>query len=264
MVFWFAEHYDSTHRTVARFDEDLDLTTTTLPGGEITGHNLSAWREGWIPAPYNMGTDYGAYIAWGETNSHNPPRLTISHPEGLGAQWRIDEESILVMSLAHEYSAEPIDFTVRLGFADGEEAALPLSTFATLGRTPNVKRFKLGSLENMVNPILVQRFELPLATFIGQTGLFPHELRSIQLVFDMTPEGAFYIDELAISEEKADFPVLEQSPEERNERERGVLVSPWTLDSLANVKEESKWVEKPVVLQCRTDCTRNVKIWQCL
>jgi hypothetical protein len=36
---------DAADRRIATFEEDLDLTTTTLPGGRIEAANLSEWKE---------------------------------------------------------------------------------------------------------------------------------------------------------------------------------------------------------------------------
>jgi dienelactone hydrolase len=203
---YVSQYRDASHQSVARFDEDLDLSTTTVPGGLITGRNLAAWREEALPTPYNTATNFGAYLAWDETVPRDPASFSIALPEGIAAEWQIGEASTLVLSLADGRepgeAGEPIDFTVRLAFEDGGTAEILLSQVGTLWPAPAVKRFKVGPLEALLvgDPVLLQRFELPLASFAAQAGSPLHALRSIELVFDVTPEGALHIDEVGFAD----------------------------------------------------------------
>lgn len=207
----YITHYaDSSHRIVANFSEDIDLTTTTMPGGRIDGRGLTAWREGTLPTIYG-GTTFGAYVAWErEPLATTDPSFTIRLP-ALHSEWAVDEQTVLVLSLLdgrlpghnNGVDAEPIDLTVKLTFADGGEAALPLRTFGTLWPTPPVKRLKMGSVESLLagEPMLPQRFELPLAEFAKRADSPVDTLRTIEFVFDVTPSGALYVDEIAFADD---------------------------------------------------------------
>jgi dienelactone hydrolase len=218
---YVSQYRDATHQTVARFDEDLDLSTTTVPGGSIAGRNLAAWREEALPTPYNSDTNFGAYIAWDETLPDAPASFAIALPEGVADEWQMGEAAALVLSLADARepagSNEPIDFTVRLAFGDGGTAELRLSEFAALWPAPEVKRFKLGPLEALLagDPVLLQRFEFPLASFVARSGSSLSELQSIELVFDVTPEGALYVDEVGFAELGSLSPAAAEAKEGR-------------------------------------------------
>lgn len=265
----YISHYaDSSYRTVANFAEDLNLTTTTAPGGRIDGSGLAAWREETLPTIYNETANFGAFVAWDTRDEQGAGQataasLTIALPDRLHEQWGMDEDTVLVLSLVDgrlpedgdeageaddvddardgavygaEYGAvheavtgtgsawangsgdralanrasaeawpggpEPIDFTVKLTFADGGEASLPLRRFGTLWPTPPVKRLKIGFVEHLLMgaTVLPQRFELPIAVFAELAGATAATIRSIELVFDVTSQGALYIDEIAIAQ----------------------------------------------------------------
>lgn len=203
---YVSQYRDDTHQTVARFDEDLNLSTTTVAGGLIAGRNLASWREEALPTPYNSATNFGAFIAWDTTEPDDPASFSITLPEGMAEEWNIDEASSLVLSLADgrgpAQDSELIDFTVRLTFEDGSAADRLLSQVGTLWSAPEVKKFKVGLIESLLgdDPVLVQRFEFPIALFAAQAGLPLQALRSVDLVFDATPEGALYIDEVGFAE----------------------------------------------------------------
>ena len=80
-------YQDQTYKDICSFDEDSDVTTTTLPGGHIATHELTVWKEEKIP--YREGNrDYnGAVIGWNwegakKTPTH-PPDYRIDLPAGL-------------------------------------------------------------------------------------------------------------------------------------------------------------------------------------
>lgn len=202
---YVAHYVDSSHHTVANFAEDLDVTTTTAPGGRIVGTGLTQWRETILPTAYTDGSNFGTFIAWDAEADPTPPSLAFVLPEDANEEWPIDDETVFVMSLVDARSSaenpEPLHFSVRLTFTDGTDATLPLDRFGTLAPTPPVKRLKLGFLENTImgEPLLPQQFEIPIAAFAERAGVPANTARSIQLVFDMTPMGSLYVDEIAIA-----------------------------------------------------------------
>src|SRR6185437_574308 len=78
---------DSASDYVARFDEDVDVTTTTLPGGRIHADGLTAWREQPAGPASFAGVDEGgaAYVGWNAA-AHPDARYAIDLPPGLDAR----------------------------------------------------------------------------------------------------------------------------------------------------------------------------------
>jgi hypothetical protein len=83
-------------RYICRFDEDLDLTTTSLDGGSIETENLTVWREKLVPLTWGNLGSRAVYIGWNTTND-NTPSYSIHIPEGSMGAIR---NKMLVFSLA--------------------------------------------------------------------------------------------------------------------------------------------------------------------
>ncbi len=68
----FLSRFDSPEmQFICRFNEDLDLTTTTLPGGIIENEHLTVWREQMVKLKWGDKETRAAYIGWNrkETDS---------------------------------------------------------------------------------------------------------------------------------------------------------------------------------------------------
>lgn len=110
-----------------------------MPGGYIEGRAFTTWQEETLPTVYKGATNFGAYVAWEEDPLRTTaPSLAIRLPDASYGEWAVDAKTLLVLSLVdgrfpgNNIELEPIDFTVKLAFGDGREAALPLRRFGTL------------------------------------------------------------------------------------------------------------------------------------
>ncbi|HVP49017.1 MAG TPA: hypothetical protein VMT32_20625, partial [Bryobacteraceae bacterium] len=93
-------YQDSSYVSLAAFQEDADLTTTTAEGGHIKGENLSIWREGRIP--WRQGDrDYnGVFLGWNRAKGAPAAAYTITLPEAAAAKWNLGAGSAVELSLA--------------------------------------------------------------------------------------------------------------------------------------------------------------------
>ena len=83
---------------IARFDEDLDLTTTTLPGGIIETANLSVWREQMVKLKWGDKETRAAFIGWNnKENDSVTACYSITIPEN---RLKTDRNTGLYFSLA--------------------------------------------------------------------------------------------------------------------------------------------------------------------
>ena len=152
-TFYLHNYADSGDVVVANFDEDLDPTTTTLPGGHIVAEHLTKWREHWISLKWNALDTHVAVVAWDEKAETETASWSVRLPE---ASVATGPGSRLVLSLSaadegtlpddwdeeSEREAEkteneddtdendepqPLDWTVVLTDDRGERARLPLS-----------------------------------------------------------------------------------------------------------------------------------------
>jgi hypothetical protein len=203
-------YQDSTTQLVSTYEEDIDVKTTTMPGGELSGENLTVWREGAVEllASIQVGPiDTSAvYLGWDAESSGDPAHYTIRLPDESLA---LDADSTLVFSLAdahpdptsgRENPREPIDLTVEVIDGAGQSARLPLSSYSYL-QPQIVSVFAKAPFLNLGGPSpsesVPQSFEYPLAAFVkANPALDPADLAVVRLLFDRTPAGVVLLDDV--------------------------------------------------------------------
>lgn len=218
---------DSTFRPVADFQEDVDVTTGSLPGTVIAGDGLAVWREeelDWRQASRRSSKDNSVvYLGWRGEEA----RYVLTLPPGMAAEWDLGEDDLLVFSAADsgeeppEPGAEeggeeagggeddgeeddgekpPLDFTLELESAGGVIVRLPVSRFRSLP-LPMESRFtkfspdtEEGIYGDAWEPTL-QTYELPVAAFTAREPAFdPGRLTAVRFLFDRTAEGVLILD----------------------------------------------------------------------
>jgi dienelactone hydrolase len=111
---------DSASHTIADYEEDVDLTTTSLPGARIEQRGLALWREQYLPFKSGTTRDAVAYLGWKPPDSGTandkppragPPSYSIVLPDGFGSAWGISGESELRFALAQVDKKVPDDET---------------------------------------------------------------------------------------------------------------------------------------------------------
>jgi dienelactone hydrolase len=222
---------DTTFQVVSDFDEDVDVTTTTLEGGSIKGENLAVWRE------ENLGFRRGGrkennvvVVGWlhpePEDSESESSQIfyAIELPEGALSGFGLTSESVLVFSLAQadekppkpededeekkkdkekDKKKEPLELSVELVATDGQTARFPLSHFRTV---PPILKARYTKFKNeserygkAYEPTL-QLFELPLSNIEKSFPAFsPAQLKTIRFVFDRSPKGVIILDRLGFA-----------------------------------------------------------------
>jgi dienelactone hydrolase len=209
---------------VASFDEDADLTTTTAPGGHISGENLSIWRE--APIPWRSGDRgyNGVFLGWNRADKAPVPSYTIALPDGAASTWQIAPESTVELSIAALDEDAPLpgkkkddkksdeskkkkdrgspDFTIELLDTDGTRATAVVSRFAAIPPPLTEKFTKLGLLENQgyekdTEPVF-QTVRIPLGAFksTGPKAFDLSKLHMVRLKFDRTPMSVICVSGL--------------------------------------------------------------------
>ena len=219
----FISRYASSRtRTLADFDEDVDPTTSSLPGGRFEGKNLTAWREQSIGPPGNAEVlaARAAYLAWDDDAREGVPSYTLTLPPDTAAP----AGSSLVFALAdgndnpnprglrrRDRSApthplwsavprRPLDLTVEITDAAGVVARLALLRVSLLQPQLEARVWKGWFIQPRAPEAVFQSFEIPLAAFRAQSpALDPTRLASIRLVFDRSPAGVVMVSEIGIT-----------------------------------------------------------------
>ena len=218
-------YQDASYVSLASFQEDADLTTTTAPGGSIQGENLSVWHEGHIP--WRQGDrDYnGVFLGWNRAKDAPAATYTLTLPTGAAAKWQLGESSTIELSVAALDEDAPLpgkkteeekkkeeeekkkneqedkskkerespDFTIELVSSDGTTASAPVSRFMVIEPPFKEKFAKLDVIdekgyEKDWEPVF-QTVRIPLTavqTPNGAKRFDPGKLTAVRLKFDRT------------------------------------------------------------------------------
>jgi dienelactone hydrolase len=199
------QYQDAATQMVSTYEEDVDLASTTLPGGSLAGENLALWREQPAQAKWEDLGDQAVYLGWDAGDSTAPASYRIQVPEGALA---LDRESVLVFALADagqvatpepdDGPRAPIDLTVEVVDSAGATARWPLSHFSPLQPPLEVQLGKAGFMSPFPpSDTVLQHFEFPLADFVTVNPAFdPAALDAVRLVFDRTSAGVVVLDDV--------------------------------------------------------------------
>ncbi len=216
---FYINRYDSTEQhALADFEEDIDPSTASVPGGRISAQNLSRWYEVRNTLKYDVLDTHSAVFAWDDAYSSDTGRVDFS----IAQQYSVaGPGDVLVAAIstadidtlpdgfepvgdapqdAGDEESAPIDFTIEVRDADGDVARLPLSHDDVLYPQVRTRSRHAWFLDpEPPSEALFRGFELPLADFIVQNPAFdPATLAGIGLVFDRSRKGAIMLDDLSI------------------------------------------------------------------
>lgn len=238
-VIYLQKFEDSTCRQVATYDEDIDVTTTAMPGGKLAGTNLCDWREKEVKIKWGSLDTRAVYLGWNSKEAPGVAAYAVTLPEkGL----TLDKESVLVFSLAdakeepspyqedkkdkkkaekkketqeekEKKRLEPIDLTIEAVDNAGAAARLPLSSFSFLQPQIEVRVLKAAFLSSVEpSEVVFQSFEFPLSAFAGANPSFdPARLKMIRFIFDRTPAGVVILDNLGFRVESKSQPFTDRA-----------------------------------------------------
>ena len=202
------DYLDSTTRVVADFEEDVDLGTTTLSGGRITGENLALWRENVARIKWGSRDTSVVLLGWDRPAAMGEPSYTIVLPEAMPP---LGARSALVFSVADTDErlpggsparaaspSAPIDFSLELADRDGRSARVALGAFSYVQPLTRVQVTKAAIFGDAPpSEPVYQSFELQLASFArANPALRTDRLRSLRFVFDRTAARVVSIDDI--------------------------------------------------------------------
>ncbi|MEM7344718.1 MAG: MFS transporter, partial [Chloroflexota bacterium] len=203
----YINRYEDTSRlAISHYEEDIDLTTATLPGGQQRGENLEQWREQSIKLKNSRLNARTVFLAWDQEATLGEASYTIILPS---ENLTIDQTASLVFSMADvgrvlewgEGQEASTDLTIELVDQTGETAHLPLTTFWPLVPTYKVTVYK-SLLSNGGSEAIPQSFVFPLTTFEAENSAFDAtQLKTIRFIFDKTPKGRIILDNIGLQGE---------------------------------------------------------------
>ena len=209
-------YQDSNFRVIADFEEDFDVTTTTVNGGRLLGENLMTWKEAHVThRTKGKASQENSVVVLGwdnKKNDNDDPNSTgigsyhITLGPDIVQELGVDSDSKLVLSIGAEKpeQKEPLDLTIELGDSDGNHAGLPLSAVGPVHPALTVRVVKLKWLEKKFvedfSERILQTYEIPFRKFIeSNPSFYPSRLENIRFVFNRSPNGIIILDDVGIS-----------------------------------------------------------------
>ena len=228
---YLSQFEDSNFKTIANFDEDFDVSTTTLEGGQIFTENLSVWREEKIELNWEKNDSRAVLLGWHQEKK-NEKNLDNAFSNSLDASFMINLPSIdidssmsFIFSMAEsketplsklqgelmesknykrqediikEESKKSLDFTITIIDKNGQSISFPLSSFSHLQREVEVILEKTGFLKNEKRSEKVfQTFYFPLIKFHKRNPNFNlSSIKKVRFDFDKNKSGFIIIDNI--------------------------------------------------------------------
>lgn len=201
------QYQDSVTQMVCTYEEDIDLASTTLPGGSLAGKNLTVWREQPAQAKWENLGDQTVYLGWNAEAGATTASYRIQIP---AQALPLTTESVLVFAMAdadedpspslpdetEKGPGVPIDLTVELVDVAGQAARLPLSHVSLL--QPPLEGH-LGKARFMspfpASDTVLHHFEFLLTDFVAANPAFdPASTVQVRFLFDRTQAGVVVLD----------------------------------------------------------------------
>jgi len=217
---YLTRYEESSFRVLADYDEDVDVTTTSAPGGVVRATGFSIWRE--QDAYLRRKTprkNYAVYLGW-KPGGSGTPTYTLTLPEEFARAATLDPSARLELDIAEvdedpnpdarpgprkdrQPRKSPLDLTVELRDRNGNVARLPLSRFGGVPLPMQTAYTKWAAMEPMFGttpePVFAT-LELPLTAFAeAAPGFVPADLQSIALAFDRSDRGVVALDRVGFA-----------------------------------------------------------------
>lgn len=197
-------YLDSNTKIICSYNEDIDLNSTTIAGGKITGENLSQWKEEKVKLKYAEGEYSAVRLGWDINENPNVAMYNIILPN---KDLNIKENSKIVFSLADGDEEKDnddknllIDLTIKVEDMNGNKSSLPLSHFSYLPPMIQSKILKapFSSFLPIKEPVF-KSFQFNLEDFKKANRNFnPKQLAKISFQFDKTERGSILLNDVGI------------------------------------------------------------------
>ncbi|CAM4244207.1 MFS transporter [Paenibacillus phoenicis] len=213
------DYLDARTTLISTFDEDIDLSTTTLPGGQLIGERLTEWKEEQVEMKFAPGPFSAVRLGWDRGKVDGIPSYTIVLPDtGLA----VPPNGTLVFSMADRSGTqeELVDLTIEVEDTSGNTASMPLS--AAGGLLPmfegGIVKWPFTSLMPTKEPVF-QNFAFRLSDFRHVNPSFqPERISRIRFVFDQSANGSIYLRDVGLRDDAAISDAVKSTIGKENER----------------------------------------------
>jgi len=209
---------NSNAKDLLTFEEDIDVTTGTIPASSTIGNHLKIWRETTLKfRDKDTQANNVAILGWDRDSTGLVSSYKISFPTSIA----LDSSTTLLLTMArgdlgelakgsddkkedksNEDTVVDLDFQIRLTDSLGNEAHLYIGDVKKLAPQLKVQYVKLKGLNqdnfgDLWEPAL-ETFELPIKQFKLTKNKLSN-LKEIEFIFDRTERGVLILDEVSLS-----------------------------------------------------------------
>lgn len=193
------QYEDFGYQMVADFEEDVNVTTCSVPRCKIGVSGLTRWNETALQfRNKDKQANHAVRVGWSAKGAYYGMRLR-------NIEWELTRDIVLVFKAADarppEDATEGLDFSVVLVDRFGNQASIPLSGVIPLQTQfpAEISRLPLWNeaYYKEISEEVFQSYRLPLELFADENpDLIVGALQQIIFEFDQSSSGIVYLDEI--------------------------------------------------------------------
>lgn len=208
---YISRFQDSNYSVIANYEEDVDITTSILPGAKLKGEGFTFWREkDTLLRSEEEKNNNGVFLRWKNVNysgilKKNFATYMVKLPQDF-SKVEFDNNTLLNFSLADTGFtdlSEKVDLTVQIKDKKGLTSEVYLSEVGTLIPAIKVKFTNWSFLEKTYDNEIelgLQSFQIPLKKFIEKNPkIIPENIDYINFIFNRSTEGEVVLDDIGFS-----------------------------------------------------------------
>jgi hypothetical protein len=196
------QYEDAGYILVTNYEEDFDVTTTTIEDGDITVYSISRWKEDEMKFRTGKSqNNHAVVVGWNHTGSW----YQFSLPIHLSAEIGLSKDNYVVFNLADGrglvQDEDLLDFTVLIEDENGEQSTILLSEVNRLLPQLPVQFTKLTAWEDetYLNPTeaVFQSIRIPILKFMQVNPQFDiRKITKIRFIFNRSSSGTIILDDV--------------------------------------------------------------------
>ncbi|MEQ8424674.1 MAG: hypothetical protein RIA63_08175 [Cyclobacteriaceae bacterium] len=207
---------DSNTKSLVNFEEDIDLTTGSVPGAQTKGVNLKLWKESQLRfRDDDTQGKNAAILGWDKDSTETMASYQITFQSSINT----GISTSLLISMARgnpedlkskkgdskeensNTESSDLNFQIQLIDSLGNEAVLDISAIKKLTPRLEIQYLKLKGLSkenygSLWEPTL-ETFELPIHRFTSPAGAL-HSIKFVKFNFNRSERGVLILDEVAV------------------------------------------------------------------
>jgi dienelactone hydrolase len=198
----WSQYADSTEINLVNFEEDINLHSGSIENSTINAKHFDIWRENILYGNRNRAIgDSVVNLIWSDKGNQAPVyEIVFSEPFSFsGAEWFSFSTAVANNQDDNESANKPIQFSIEL--SDGKnQVRLSTEEYTLLHENPQLSLMKAQFMNSISgsDPVM-QTIQIPIADFQQKVpDLDISSIHSIHFIFDQTPQGKIWLDNIAI------------------------------------------------------------------